>query len=26
LGGQQLTSEPQTKGIYISQYQKKIVR
>ena len=26
LNGQQLTSEPQTKGIYISQYQKKIVR
>ena len=26
LGGQQLTSEPQTKGLYISQYQKKIVR
>ena len=26
LGGPQLTSEPQTKGIYISQYQKKIVR
>ena len=26
LNGQQLTSEPQAKGIYISQYQKKIVR
>ncbi|MCR5513036.1 MAG: arabinogalactan endo-1,4-beta-galactosidase [Prevotella sp.] len=26
LGGQQLTSEPQTKGLYISHYQKRIVR